>query len=76
MFSGGILESACLSIGVSFHPSVCPSLHKLLLSVKELAGYQVTFSDSSRFFTAKRYLAIVYVGKQPVAFKECCVRYY
>ena len=34
MFWRGILESACLSV----HMSVCPSVYKILLSVKALAG--------------------------------------
>ena len=34
----GKLESACLSIYVSVSPCVCPSVYKILVSVKALAG--------------------------------------
>ena len=35
---GVILESACLSVRVSVHPSVCPFVYKILVSLKALAG--------------------------------------
>ena len=50
--SGGILESACLSIRPCSCVSVCMSVYKILISVKALAGYQVTISDSSSSFQA------------------------
>ena len=63
MYSGGILESACLSVcmnvfggytGISLSVclSVCPCVHlcsKYYFLSKCLWGYQVTFSDSSSF---------------------------
>ena len=38
MFWGGILKSACLSVCVSTHLSVCPYVYKIQVSVKVIAG--------------------------------------